>query len=81
MILSACAPASSENGQDSAGTVVIGSKDFTEQFIIAEMYAQVLEENGFEVERKLNLGGTPIAHEAILNGDIDLYPEYTSTGS
>ncbi len=80
LILSACAPASSENGQDSAGTVVIGSKDFTEQFIIAEMYAQVLEENGFEVERKLNLGGTPIAHEAILNGDIDLYPEYTSTG-
>jgi osmoprotectant transport system substrate-binding protein len=80
LILSACAPASSENGQDSAGTVVIGSKDFTEQFIIAEMYAQVLEENGFEVDRKLNLGGTPIAQEAILNGDIDLYPEYTSTG-
>src|SRR5690606_23196920 len=39
-----------------------------------------LENEGFTVERKLNLGGTPIAHEAIMNGDIDLYPEYTSTG-
>ncbi len=77
LILSACAPSQSTNG---AGTIVIGSKDFTEQFIVAEMYAQLLENEGFKVERKLNLGGTPIAHEAIMNGDIDLYPEYTSTG-
>jgi osmoprotectant transport system substrate-binding protein len=64
-----------------AGTVVkIGSKDFTEAFIVAEMYAQLLENAGFTVQRRLNLGGTPIAHEAILRGDIDLYPEYTSTG-
>jgi osmoprotectant transport system substrate-binding protein len=77
LILSACAPAQSPQG---ARTVVIGSKDFTEQFIVAEMYAQLLENEGFTVERKLNLGGTPIAHEAIMNGDIDLYPEYTSTG-
>lgn len=77
LILSACAPSPSA---DSAGTVVVGSKDFTEQFIVAEMYAQLLENEGFTVERKLNLGGTPIAHEAMMNGDIDLYPEYTSTG-
>jgi len=76
-ILSACAPSPSTEG---AGKIVIGSKDFTEQFIVAEMYAQLLENEGFTVERKLNLGGTPIAHEAIMNGDIDLYPEYTSTG-
>jgi len=44
------------------------------------MYAQLLEKAGFTVERKLNLGGTPIAQTAIVNGDIDLYPEYTSTG-
>lgn len=77
LILSACSPSPSA---DSAGTVIVGSKDFTEQFIVAEMYAQLLENEGFTVERKLNLGGTPIAHEAIMNGDIDLYPEYTSTG-
>ena len=64
----------------SAGTVTIGSKDFTEEFIVAEMYAQMLENAGFTVTRKLNLGGTPIAQAAIIKGDIDLYPEYTSTG-
>jgi osmoprotectant transport system substrate-binding protein len=63
-----------------AGTITIGSKDFTEEFIVAEMYAQVLENAGFTVNRKLNLGGTPIAQAAIVKGDIDLYPEYTSTG-
>lgn len=77
LIMSACAPKPAE---EEVGTVAVGSKDFTEQFIVAEMYAQILEEAGFSVERKLNLGGTPIAHEAIMNGDIDLYPEYTSTG-
>ncbi len=62
------------------GTIKVGSKDFTEEFIVAEMYAQLLENAGFKVERKLNLGGTPIAQAAITKGDIDLYPEYTSTG-
>lgn len=64
----------------STGTITIGSKDFTEEFIVAEMYAQMLENAGFTVNRKLNLGGTPIAQAAIVKGDIDLYPEYTSTG-
>jgi osmoprotectant transport system substrate-binding protein len=40
----------------------------------------MLEENGFTVERKLNLGGTPVAQAAIESGEIDLYPEYTGTG-
>lgn len=61
-------------------TVKVGSKDFTEEFILGEMYALLLQEAGFKVERKLNLGGTPIAHAALEKGDIDLYPEYTSTG-
>ena len=47
---------------------------------MAELYAQVLENAGFKVERKFNLGATPIAQAALLSGDIDLYPEYTSTG-
>jgi osmoprotectant transport system substrate-binding protein len=63
-----------------AGTINIGSKDFTEEFIVAEMYAQLLENAGFTVNRKLNLGGTPVAQAALVKGDIDLYPEYTSTG-
>ncbi|MCE1254798.1 MAG: quaternary ammonium transporter, partial [Anaerolineae bacterium] len=79
MLLSACAPAAAPMAGN-GGKLVVGSKDFTEEFIVAEMYAQILENAGFTVERKLNLGGTPIAHEALLNGQIDLYPEYTSTG-
>lgn len=61
-------------------TIKIGSKNFTEAILVAELYAQVLEANGFTVERKFNLGATPIAQAAIVGGDIDLYPEYTSTG-
>ncbi len=44
------------------------------------MYAQALENAGFKVERKLNLGGTPVAQQALINNEIDLYPEYTGTG-
>lgn len=61
-------------------TIVVGSKDFTEQFIVAHMYLQVLENAGYSVEDSLNLGGTQIAHQALANGEITLYPEYTGTG-
>ncbi|MDX2273201.1 MAG: glycine betaine ABC transporter substrate-binding protein [Cyanobacteriota bacterium] len=64
----------------SAAVIKVGSKDFTEQFILGEMYALVLEEAGFTVERKLNLGGTPVAQAGLESGEIDLYPEYTGTG-
>ncbi|HEY9845576.1 MAG TPA: glycine betaine ABC transporter substrate-binding protein [Candidatus Caenarcaniphilales bacterium] len=60
--------------------IKVGSKDFTEQFILGEMYALVLENSGFEVERKLNLGGTPVAQAGLESAQIDLYPEYTGTG-
>ena len=62
-----------------AQTVKIGSKNFTEQFIVAEIYAAALENAGFKVERKINLGGTLIAQKAMEAGEIDLYPEYTGT--
>jgi len=63
-----------------AAPVRIGSKNFTEAILVAEMYALALENAGIRVERKFNLGATPVAHTALVNGEIDLYPEYTSTG-
>ncbi|MBE9127760.1 MULTISPECIES: glycine betaine ABC transporter substrate-binding protein [unclassified Coleofasciculus] len=68
------------NTSSNGGAIKVGSKDFTEQFILGEMYALVLEDQGFEVERKLNLGGTPVAQAGLESGQIDLYPEYTGTG-
>lgn len=65
--------------QANAQAVKIGSKNFTEQFVVAEIYAQALEKAGVEVERRLNLGATLVAHTALTNGEIDLYPEYTGT--
>ncbi|NLS00125.1 ABC transporter [Rhizobium sp. P38BS-XIX] len=59
--------------------VKIGSKNFTEQFVVAEIYAQALEKAGVKVERHLNLGATLVAQTALTNGDIDFYPEYTGT--
>lgn len=63
-----------------AGPVQIGSKNFTEQLILGEMYALLLDQAGIPVEKRLNLGGTAVAQEALLAGEIDLYPEYTGTG-
>lgn len=62
------------------GPVRIGSKNFTEQLILGEMYSLLLQNAGIETETQLNLGGTLVAHEALLAGEIDLYPEYTGTG-
>jgi len=59
--------------------IVVGSKDFTEQFILGNMYLLVLQDMGLETEEALNLGGTQIAHQALVSGDIALYPEYTGT--
>jgi osmoprotectant transport system substrate-binding protein len=60
--------------------ITVGSKNFTEQVILGEIVAQHLEHRlGRRVDRKLNLGGTMLAHQALVRGDIDLYPEYTGT--
>ncbi|MCF6157420.1 MAG: ABC transporter permease subunit [wastewater metagenome] len=61
--------------------VRIGTKNFTEQFILGEMMAQLIEaRTGLSVERKFNLGGTMICHGSLISGGIDIYPEYTGTG-
>ena len=60
--------------------ITVGSKNFTEQVILGEIVAQHLEYRlGRHVDRQLNLGGTLLVHQALVNGDIDLYPEYTGT--
>ena len=62
--------------------ITVASKNFTEQIILGEIAAQQLERKlHLQVARKLYLGGTLLAHEAILRGDIDIYPEYTGTGA
>jgi osmoprotectant transport system substrate-binding protein len=60
-------------------TIVVGSKNFTEQKILGEIYAQGLEAAGFKVEKQLNLGDEKTALKALEGGDIDAYPEYTGT--
>jgi osmoprotectant transport system substrate-binding protein len=74
------APAGAAVEPAAGGPVRIGSKDFTEELLLGEMYALVLEAAGIPVERRLNLAGTQVAHEALVNGEIDIYPEYTGTG-
>jgi glycine betaine/choline ABC-type transport system substrate-binding protein len=60
--------------------LVVGSKNFTESALLGELLAQHIERRlGLKVERKLNLGGTLLAHQALTSGAIDLYPEYTGT--
>ncbi len=77
LLLSAC-------GGDDKRSVVVSSKNFTEEFLLGEMYALALENAGVPVERKLNIGASDIAQAAMekggANDGIDLYPEYTSTG-
>jgi osmoprotectant transport system substrate-binding protein len=58
----------------------VGSKDFTEQEILGEIAAQQIERKlGVKVDRKFNLGGTLLAHQSLVKGEIDLYPEYSGT--
>jgi osmoprotectant transport system permease protein len=58
--------------------VAVGSKDFTESIVLAEIVAQMLEAKQIEVERHFDLGGN-LAQSALVGGQIDLYPEYTGT--
>ena len=85
-LLAACGNVGSSGGsgpsaEDEGGgpTITVGSKNFPEQYILGELYAQTLEANGFNAETKLDLGSEQIADKALQNGQIDLYPEYTGT--
>jgi len=74
LALSAC-------GSDDAGsTIVVGSKDFTENILLGQMLVIALEEAGIPVEDRTNLGGTVVNRDALLAGEINVYPEYNGTG-
>ena len=63
-----------------ARPVIVASKPFGESFLLAEMFAQLLEARGFQVDRRMGLGATEIAFTALRRNAIDVYPEYTGTG-
>jgi osmoprotectant transport system substrate-binding protein len=70
-------PAPSGTGDAAAETPLrIGTKNFTEQFVLGELYRQALEAKGFRVELKVNVGSSEIIHEALTGGGLDMYPEY-----
>ena len=61
-----------------AATIVVGGKNFTEQYLLAEMTSQLLKEKGFDVEKKDGMGSN-VVREAQINGQVDVYWEYTGT--
>jgi len=69
---------SSDGSVEADAPFVIGSKDFTEQIVLGELIAQVLEARGLRVERRFELGGN-LCHDALVAGQIDAYPEYSGT--
>jgi osmoprotectant transport system substrate-binding protein len=82
LALAACTSSgsgASPGGGTDKPSITIGSKDFTESVILAQIYGQVLEDNGYPVEYKLRVGATELVDPALTSGDIDMYPEYTGT--
>ena len=73
LLVSSCSPAHTDR-------IVVGSKNFTESFLLGEMMAQMIETRAhLKVDRRFYLAGTYICQQAILAGRIDVYPEYTGT--
>ncbi|MYD00521.1 MAG: ABC transporter permease subunit [Gammaproteobacteria bacterium] len=68
-----------QSSQDEGTPVIIASKPFAESYVLAEIFAQLLEARGIAVDRRFGLGATEIAFGALREGAIDIYPEYTGT--
>lgn len=80
LLLTACGVRKDDGGETAKQAVIqVGSKDFTENLIVGELYALALEDAGYKVDRVQSLAGSVI-HTSLVNGEIDLYPEYTGTG-
>ena len=82
LVMAGCVAPVSDGGDGEAAlpTVSVANKGFAEQFVLGEVYALLLEDAGFTVDRKGALGGTPVLHESLINDELDIYPEYTGTG-
>ncbi|MEX2300361.1 MAG: glycine betaine ABC transporter substrate-binding protein [Bryobacterales bacterium] len=79
LLLTACGLLLTSCGRDGS-SIVVGSKNFTESVVLAELIAQQIEaRTDLRVERRLNLGGTFLTHQALVAGQIDIYPEYSGT--
>ncbi|ANH36970.1 Putative osmoprotectant uptake system substrate-binding protein OsmF precursor [Nocardioides dokdonensis FR1436] len=82
--VAACGDDSGSGGDSSDAlsgvSLTVGSKDFTENILLGEMFAQALENAGADVENKVNLGGTSVNRDALVSDNIDVYPEYNGTG-
>ena len=76
LVLSACGDDGSGDGTKEGPTITVGSFNFGESLILGEIYAQVLEANGYAVSRTFNLGSREVVYPALAGGDIDLLPEY-----
>jgi osmoprotectant transport system substrate-binding protein len=79
LALCACGGGTDRGSKDAARSgppVRVGTKDFTEQFILGELYGQALEAKGFRVALKRDVGSTEIIHQALAGGGLDMYPEY-----
>jgi osmoprotectant transport system substrate-binding protein len=74
---SGSASTTSSSGGSSTKSITLGTKDFTEEFVIGQLYKQALEAKGYKVNYKENIGATEIVDKALTSGQIDAYPEYT----
>jgi len=79
LVVSACGDDTSGGGSKTGPTITIGSANFGEPIILGEIYAQVLEANGYPVERQFNLGSREIVYPALVSGQLDLMAEYTGS--
>ena len=89
MALSACGSDEGDSGGDGGGggdsalsgvSITVGSKNFTENILVGEMLVLAMENEGADVTDQINLGGTSVNRDALLAGEIDVYPEYNGTG-
>ncbi|EAR20282.1 glycine betaine ABC transporter substrate-binding protein [Nitrococcus mobilis] len=79
LLLIVGSPAAAPPAHGEAGTITVGSKADREGHLLGEIFAQTLEAAGFRVERQLGLGQTIVTYQALVEGEIDVYPEYTGT--
>ena len=77
IVIGLFAAAFARPAQSASPTVILGTKNFPEEFILGQLYKQALESKGFSVSYKENIGSTEIIHGALEKGKITMYPEYT----